>query len=313
MIAVPLQLTVFIISFCQLSAYSFVLRNRIRYTGCFCNSESSFDNESSKQLGVLNNLRPPQKISPESILLSNAAILNVVAVLWGSQHLIIKSAVNGYPAASLVNFSRFLVSLCFFIPSVYDTIKTKNILTIKSGLELGLYSFLGFAFQAIGLQYTSASRSAFLLYLNIKFVPILALLLYNRKVSSVTWISAALALLGTLLLSTDNGPMNIGDGWSILAALASAMFILRLDAFVNEDSSQINPAELNGITSAATTALCGVWMLSDLHTASIGSGLSMPVLASNWLQILLENPFPPLYLGLVITGLCGYLQVSFEF
>jgi drug/metabolite transporter (DMT)-like permease len=40
-----------------------------------------------------------------------------------------------------------------------------------SGVELGVYMFAGYAMQAIGLQYTSASRSAFLLYLNVKLVP----------------------------------------------------------------------------------------------------------------------------------------------
>ena len=35
-------------------------------------------------------------------------------------------------------------------------------------MELGLYTFLGFGLQAIGLETTTASRSAFLLYLNVK-------------------------------------------------------------------------------------------------------------------------------------------------
>ena len=44
-----------------------------------------------------------------------------------------------------------------------------------SGVELGVYMFAGYAMQAIGLQYTSASRSAFLLYLNVKLVPMFEL------------------------------------------------------------------------------------------------------------------------------------------
>jgi drug/metabolite transporter (DMT)-like permease len=46
--------------------------------------------------------------------------------------------------------------------------------------------------KAIGLETTTASRSAFLLYLNVKLVPIFAALLYKKSISINTWISAAL-------------------------------------------------------------------------------------------------------------------------
>jgi drug/metabolite transporter (DMT)-like permease len=95
-------------------------------------------------------------------------------------------------------------------------------------MELGLYTSLGFAFQSIGLETTTASRSAFLLYLNVKFVPFLAWALLGRRIAPVSWASAALALSGTCLLSTDGGPVVTGDLWCIAAAAASAMFILRL-------------------------------------------------------------------------------------
>ena len=65
-----------------------------------------------------------------------------------------------------------------------------------AGAELGVYTTLGFAFQSIGLETTTASRSAFLLYLNVKFVPFLALLLLGRSISKSTWTSAFLALMG---------------------------------------------------------------------------------------------------------------------
>jgi drug/metabolite transporter (DMT)-like permease len=67
-------------------------------------------------------------------------------------------------------------------------------------VELGLYTFLGFSLQAVGLETTTAARSAFLLYLNVKMVPFLAYALYGRSISTTTWTSALLALTGELLL-----------------------------------------------------------------------------------------------------------------
>lgn len=69
-------------------------------------------------------------------------------------------------------------------------------------MELGLYTFLGFGLQAIGLETTTASRSAFLLYLNVKIVPFLAAILLKRKIEISTWISALFALTGIVVSNT---------------------------------------------------------------------------------------------------------------
>jgi drug/metabolite transporter (DMT)-like permease len=174
-------------------------------------------------------------------------ILNTVAIIWGSQHVLIKSTLTNYSSPSILNFWRFTLSTLPFVLPIIQLIKSKNSLKdspglITAGMELGLYTFLGFALQSIGLEITTASRSAFLLYLNVKIVPFLSYILYNKAISLSTWISAMLALIGSLLLSTDGGWLNIGDIWSIAAAIASALFILRLERFAKtyNDAGQLN-------------------------------------------------------------------------
>jgi drug/metabolite transporter (DMT)-like permease len=331
------RLTLLILALISLSLQFFCfhvqpLRRNVRLlTRSHKSIGSSSHDDATKDKGSI--AIPQHSLLPnisENNVVRNTGLLNLVAVLWGSQHLIIKNAVNSYPSPSLVNFSRFITSLIFFIPSAYNAIKSKNMLTIKAGMELGLYSFLGFTCQAVGLQFTTASRSAFLLYLNVKFVPILAAILYGRRISANTWISAALALLGTYLLSTDNGAINVGDLWSIAAAGASAMFILRLEAFANYDNTKIqinnsdttnssfggavgtciDPAELSGVSSLVTTVLCALWVARDVAAESCSTNTSILSVLSLWLQSLLSDPLPPLYLGFIITGLCGYIQVS---
>lgn len=99
------------------------------------------------------------------------------------------------------------------------------------------------------------SRSAFLLYLNVKLVPFFAFVLEGRSISKATWISAFLAFAGTVLLSSDGTPPNVGDLWSVLAASTSAMFILRLEKYSGScDASRLNSANL-----WITAGLCGVW------------------------------------------------------
>ena len=209
-------------------------------------------------------------------------LLNFVAVLWGSQHVVIKSSLDNFPATSVVNFWRFASSSVLFLPALIDVIrrgrgggigiggvavkkdklnqsnqKAPSTLKISStssissvneqsdeitesdslkasvvaaGVELGLYTFLGFALQAVGLETTTASRSAFLLYLNVKFVPFLAAGLLKRKITPTTWISASLALGGTCLLSFDGSPPNVGDGFCALAA-GTYVFLFLFQSF----------------------------------------------------------------------------------
>lgn len=87
---------------------------------------------------------------------------------------------------------------------------------------------LGFTLQTIGLQWTTASRSAFLLYLNATFVPVVATVLGEQGIGLRTWLTVFIAVAGTLLLVNDGGAPNVGDLWSVGAAMASAMFIVRL-------------------------------------------------------------------------------------
>ena len=94
-----------------------------------------------------------------------------------------------------------------------------------------------------------------MLYLNVKLVPFFAFVLEGRSISIATWLSAFFAFVGTVLLSSDGTPPNIGDLWSVMAAATSAMFILRLERYSGScDASRLNSANL-----WITAGLCGLW------------------------------------------------------
>ncbi len=250
---------------------------------------------------------------PSNGMSTQLFLLNAVAIVWGTQHLVIQDSVcDFYPSASFVNSARFcLAALCFVPPVLLNYTNVTNSLVL-AGAELGLYQFLGFGFQAVGLATTGAARSAFLLYLNVKFVPLLALLLYGRPPGSKVVISCLLAFGGTfaLVYSPETNGLVIGDLWSAAAALASAFFILRL-----ESATQYNPATLTAISTASAAGLCLLWLGCDVVIAAAAaaaapasSSISVFNIASSWVAAGLSEPLPLLYLGLVVTGLCSWLQ-----
>lgn len=245
----------------------------------------------------------------ESVLL-----LNGVAVLFGSQHAVIKSTLDVFPSPSVVNLWRFLSSALLFSPALVTLLRDRpkilqeevtGTTEISSGIwqagaELGLYTFLGFAFQAIGMETTSASKSAFLLYLNVKFVPFLGFVLFQKQISTATWISALLAFTGTFLLSSDGTGIVEGDLWTIAAAAASAMFILRLETF----SRKFDAAQLNAVNFSVVALLCSMWVAVDATFLQGNHGLVLEDIYG----AVVKNPFPIVYLGVITTALCNYLQ-----
>jgi drug/metabolite transporter (DMT)-like permease len=244
-------------------------------------------------------------------------LLNLVAVIWGSQHAITKMVVDD-SQASLFTLLRF--GLAALIASPYtpglsslfrqdkdsepvDADKLKNVW--RWGAEMGMWMFLGFSFQATGLASTTAQRSGFLLYLNVKFVPFFARVLLGREISIPTWVSAATAFTGTALLALDGNSIgfNVGDAWSIAAAMSSAMFILRLE-FASKQVS--DSAQLNAACLWVVTLLAGIWSFTQGTLDS--SGITTTV--NQLKDIAVSHPLELIYLGGVTTALANYIQTK---
>lgn len=234
--------------------------------------------------------------SPSPSLAVSLAILNLTTVLWGTQHAVIKLALNDTNPSTL-NFTRFALAAILSSPGLRNVNWRAPV--IKLGMELSIYLFAGYALQSAALLTTTVSRSAFLLYLNVKFVPIFARLLYGRRITNSTWFSAALALLGTALLTYDGTPPVTGDIFSIAAAAASALFILRTENAAQ--SEHVTPASLNAVTLTSVTVLMGIWTV-------IASFLNHNLSLSSFFPSSIQPVGAIVYLAVVTTALCNYLQ-----
>lgn len=96
---------------------------------------------------------------------------------------------------------------------------------------LGLATFGGFAFQTLGLRYTTPARSAFITGLAVLIVPFLSRFLMGRRVPLASWIGVSLAVLGLLALSRPFGAdlpasVRLGDALTAACAVSYAFQIL---------------------------------------------------------------------------------------
>ena len=249
-------------------------------------------------------------------------LLNLVAILWGSQHSVIKSVVNDIGNnASTFTLVRFGIAALLTLPYTPGIRSPWSQSTEKEdwrndwrwGIEMGFWMFLGFSFQAIGLGYTTAQKSGFLLYLNVKFVPFFARLLLGREISATTWLSALTAFTGTGLLafagSSEVGGLadfNVGDAWSIAAAAASAMFILRLE---KASASVSNSSGLNSTCLWMVTIYASLWTVCQGYSVS-ESELFMEKLSTDLSNLFSTHFLEMFYLSGVTTALANWVQTK---
>ncbi|NIV33347.1 MAG: EamA family transporter, partial [Anaerolineae bacterium] len=131
----------------------------------------------------------------------------------------------------------FLLLLVLFWPRLRRTGLSRA--GLLNGLGIGLALFGGYLFQTWGLLYTGATKSGFITGLYVPFVPLLAAVAFNERVSRGGWLGTALSTLGLGLIlfgrAGRGGEMglNFGDFLTLLCAISFALQIILIDRFVN--------------------------------------------------------------------------------
>lgn len=127
----------------------------------------------------------------------------------------------------------------------------------RDGVVIGLSLLGGFVFQTVGLQYTDSATSAFLTYLLVPFVPLLAFLVYRRRPHPIALVAVGLAVAGLVLLT---GVVGAGAGFgrgevlTVGCAVAFAVQVLLL----GEWASRHDPLRLAAIQVSVVAVACAV-------------------------------------------------------
>ena len=158
------------------------------------------------------------------------AMLLVVALLWGSNFGALKYLDTCGVDVSLLTCMRFFLASTALLPFLWG----KGLGILKAGLEVGLWVTLGYVTQAIGLETTDASKSAFICSLTVVVVPLIQGLL-GKKISPSTWGACALAVFGVGLLTLQGttGPV-IGDLWSMGQPLGFGIAFMRIEHYMKK-------------------------------------------------------------------------------
>jgi drug/metabolite transporter (DMT)-like permease len=152
--------------------------------------------------------------------------LLLLTFIWGTTFPLVKTALN-FSSPFLFVLIRFTLAalVVWLVFRGRISLEAKGIL--KAGAIIGVFLFFGFAFQTLGLKYTTASKSAFVTGLFVVMIPPLSYLILKEKVRIFSVIGVVLALTGLYLMTRPKGSeFNIGDLFTFFCAISFSLQVI---------------------------------------------------------------------------------------
>jgi drug/metabolite transporter (DMT)-like permease len=215
--------------------------------------------------------------------------LTITAIIWGSGFVASSISLEHFTPYQILA-GRFIIGTIILSIIFHKRLKNINKSTIIKGAVLGIFLYLAFALQTVGLQYTTPSKNAFLTAVNVVIVPFIAFVMYKRKIDMYELVGAILAMVGVGILSLKlSADINIGDLLTLGCAFGFAFHIFYTSKYV-KDSDPVSLTLIQMLTAAVIGSLVVVF-----------KGETSVVIET-------EGLFSLLYLGIFSTTIAYLLQ-----
>lgn len=233
-------------------------------------------------------------LSKTWVLSKQEVALLLVTVFWGATFFIVHMAMR-YSAPSFFVGVRFLTAgllcACFFRKALGQM----TLQDVKAGVVIGIFIYLGYFLQTLGLASISSSMSSFLTALYVPLVPLLQWFILKRFPTLMNWLGIAIAFIGLILLSGITfTEVNLGYGEiaTLIGAVSIAIEIIMISRF----AGRVNTHNVT-VIQLLTTGMLGfifmpIWGESVPHVSwqwllpALGLGCMSLVIqwTMNWAQ-----------------------------
>jgi drug/metabolite transporter (DMT)-like permease len=196
--------------------------------------------------------------------------LLVLTLLWGTTFLLVKNVLAGTSTGAFLALRFALAAAVLGLVWLVRRDRTTPGLA-RDGLLLGLTMLGGFAFQTLGLRYTTPARSGFITGMSVLLVPFVARFALARRVTPFAWMGVALAAAGLLALTRPFGgdidaAVRTGDLLTAGCAISNALQIV----YTSEWSSRHRLAPLVFVQVSVT--FLGALLLLPLEPVRVAWG-----------------------------------------
>jgi drug/metabolite transporter (DMT)-like permease len=187
------------------------------------------------------------------VLRADAALV-FNTVVWGSTFILVKTALLDVSPLLFLALRFSLATLALMV--LFRRHTGRNACATWPGALAGTFLFSGYLLQTLGLQSTTAPKSAFLTGLTSVMVPLLGALVYKIRpqASEVVGVLVATAGLGLMTLPGLTGSIGRGDLLTLLGAVGFAAHVVTLGHFCGGHFSGQMSFEILSVTQVATAA-----------------------------------------------------------
>ncbi len=197
--------------------------------------------------------------------------LLIVTLIWGSSFVLTKNALEYLPTYSFLAV-RFLMAAILSGMIFFKNMRAVDKNTLKYGTLIGIILFLGYAFQTVGINYTTASKSGFITGFSVVIVPIVSAGLLKQKPHKEAVIGVFFAILGLGFLTLNSSlTLNIGDFYTLIGAFMFAMHIITVGKYTH----RVDSIAMAVIQIAVVGVLSGFSSLIIRETYVIPTGVEV--------------------------------------
>jgi len=154
-----------------------------------------------------------------------------IVIVWGSTFAVIKDVLSQIMPFTFLAYRFFIATLVLGL-IFWKRLKLidKNIL--GKGVLIGIFLFMGYTFQTLGLKYTTATKAGFITGLSVVLVPLLSFFLVKEKIRRNSTIGVIFAFFGLWLLNSNNSlSFNLGDFLVLVCAISFALHIISVGLY----------------------------------------------------------------------------------
>merc|ERR1740139_1698000 len=185
--------------------------------------------ESSLPLATSATVKEDEGDDDDAAVWKARALLIGAAALYGTNFSLVKLLGDTMPEGVSLTL-RFALASAVTLPWLFDEggIQLPNadvLMATWLGFEVGLWNSIGYVAQAVGLETTAASKSAFICSLAVVVVPLLDFFT-GKRIETRQWVGAFLAVIGVAFLELTGTAGGGTTPGTITGAVATHMPLL---------------------------------------------------------------------------------------
>ena len=204
------------------------------------------------------------------------------ALFFGGTFIVVKNLLDNFSPINIV-FLRYAIASFLFL--LTGGIPSKK--TIKPGILMGLFLWIGYVTQTQGLLTTSTINSGVVTGFYIVLTPIFSKIINKTNLSPRSYIFSLAGFMGIFLIASNSYDQLFGNLFTLVCATGYALHIVMVERYIRNQ----NISQLMFIQSFVGAALC------------------LPFINPSQFSFKIEYVLPILFLGFIVNFAAFYLQL----